>query len=250
MKYKYFLFGGLLVIAVSANAQKRSALFPDSTARKHELQLNIGVLAGIAFSDFNSPSYGFDLTYAKVFNGIHFIRTGIGFKGYSRGDNGYNYAPYFAIEDTGQIYNFHQAESSSSVWAKAGYEVALGHSKTRFLFGADIILGYSTSGRFMNYHLDSSFGEIKIHQLDNRGILVGINPRTTVRYNFSPLFSGGLTLGWLIMGDFTLYQREITDPNQDFSFKRKNFTNLIGGLKPEINIIFKIPIKKSGLKNT
>lgn len=241
---KKLLLLPLFALAMNSFSQKKNPLSLDSTARKHELQVNVGILASIAFADLNSPVFGADLVYARSFHGAHYVRAGIGFRKFSH-SNRENLAPYFPIADSVSIYNFNQSKSSSTVWGKVGYEISIGSRKTRFLFGADILLGYVTQNTHMSYNIDSTWGETKITQENYRGIYLGINPRFTVRHNFSPLFSGGLTVGYMLGTNYYLSKRQISDLSGNFTFNPdKSISGLIGAFRPEINLIFKIPEKK------
>ena len=131
----------LLCVFFSAHAQKKSCLFIDSTARKHELQQNVGMLAGTIFSFGFPNSSAFDITYARVYHGTHYLRTGIGLSTYRSNNNGIENIADLGLPDTIN-YHFDQGNSATMAWAKVGYEVSIGKRKTRFLFGSDLMIGY------------------------------------------------------------------------------------------------------------
>jgi hypothetical protein len=234
--------------SVHAQTKKKSGLFIDSTARKHELQLNVGMLAGTIFSLGFPNSSAFDITYARVYHGTHYLRTGIGLSTYrSNNNNGIENIADLGLPDTIN-YHFNQGNSTTMAWAKVGYEVSVGKRKTRFLFGSDLMLGYVTE----NSHKKVTTGNepynwenaVYINQLDYRGILVGINPRASVRYNFSKLFAGGITMGVFAGGFFHIKERVWNGTGELPGFRSTALGGFDLRLKPELNLIFKIPSKK------
>lgn len=238
----------LTLISVYAQKRKPSPLFLDTTARKHELHLNAAMLIGPLIVPGTYPSGGFDLTYARVYKGTHHLRTGIG---YISGGSSDMVSPNLAelnIPDTAD-YTFMRNHNHTLVWGKIGYEISINNRRTRFLFGADLMIGYTA----LSYGLNGSIGShpaggyktIYYDQTDYRGLFIGINPRVTVRYNFSPLFSGGITTGLNLVNHIFLSERKTQDIFENSKFTPTALGNFDIRLKPELNLIFKIPEKKS-----
>lgn len=242
LKFLYSLILLCACISVQAQKKRKSALFIDSTARRHELQLNVGTLAGAIFSHVPNGAT-IDLTYARVYNGTHYLRTGIGVNA-SKGPEVLHSKPPYNPADTLLPYPVYASQQHTSVWGKVGYEISIGKRKTRFLFGADLLVGYytgnSTTRSDYAYIPDSSAGSYYRRDAA-RGLTVGVNPRASVRYNFSKLFSGGITMG-LLVGSYISLKRQVLHSIDDMSGYHPYVTTGFDlRFKPELNLVFKIP---------
>lgn len=245
MKRKSTFVLGILLLTITAYAQKqkKSCLYLDSTARKHEIQLNVGAMAGSLFSNGNNNGIYTDLSYARVYKGTHFLRTGIGFGIFNSTDqfltSGNNSIPN---APDSMLYEKYSTRNNIQLWSKVGYEVSIGKRKTRFLFGVDLLVGYAKQNSYERYtSTDLNQSIVYFKQQTYNGMMLGLNPRASVRYNFSKIFSGGVTVG--VYGGTNMYFSERNySGTGDWPGFTPTYTSYFDfRFKPELNLIFRFP---------